>query len=249
MPVTQQLYALYLLDRQIHGLTSRVDSTKARVQQQAGRLAQYQRQYHEMVDQLKHARAKASELEKEALDVGLRIDHQREVMNTVTNNKQYSALLIEVNTFREEKNKIEEIALEQLGQIEVMEGELGTLVERVQSQTKLVNLAEAEVAESEAEIKQQLEELQGQRASAAAGLSPTARAMFDQVNHTHDGEGMAPVVEMSRRNREYSCGGCYLTIPVERVSGLMSSADQVVVCPNCNRILYLEQDLRTALTR
>ena len=114
MSQIEKLRELFLLDKQVRGMTTRLDVATNRLGAQRTRLTQFQQQHTEMEDQIKHARVKASELEKQANEIEERIERQRELMNSVKNNKEYSALLIEVNTLKIDKDKAEEEALEQM---------------------------------------------------------------------------------------------------------------------------------------
>ncbi|MAE66820.1 MAG: hypothetical protein CMJ18_21385 [Phycisphaeraceae bacterium] len=248
MSTTQKLYDLFMLDGRVRAIESRLDAARRRLEIQESKLSQAEQQHTEMEDQLKHVQARASDLEKQSDEYEQRINEHREQMNAVTNNKQYSALLIEVNTFKVEKDKLEEEALEQLGQIDVLKEELSQIDERVEDQKKIVSVASSEMEQCKVEVADHLQALTEQRTSAEKDLPASVIDIFRRVSKVHEGEAVATVVEENRRTMEYSCGGCYLSIPVERVNGLMST-DDVVLCPNCGRMLIIDQDLKTAIAK
>jgi predicted nucleic acid-binding Zn-ribbon protein len=109
-------------------------------------------------------------------------------------------------------------------------------------------VAQHEVETARAEVGQQLEELQRQRAAAAQDVAPETRAIFNRLADDYEGEALAPVIEENRRRMEYTCGGCYMGIPAERVNTLMTKRDELVQCPACRRILYLEASLRESIS-
>lgn len=246
MALIDKVHDLFLLEQQVRGLTTRLDAATRRHKAQQTRLDQLIQQQAEMSNQLKHARAKASDLEKQSNDMEARITRQREAMNSVKTNKEFAALNIEVNTLRVEKSKFEDQALEQMGQVEQFDKELKILDQKVADQRKLVSGAETEVAESRAEISDQLDALTKQRDAAEQELSPTIRQTFRRIAHIQDGEVMAAVVEENRRSKEYSCGGCFMGIPIERVNAIMVNANDLVTCPTCGRILYLDEKFRAS---
>lgn len=248
MSQIQQMYDLVLLDQKIRGISGRLDVAGRRLAFQQDKITQLQQQHTEMDQQFKHAQVKVSELEKQTVEIDERIERQRQQMNTVDNNKEYSSLLIEINTLKDEKGKVEDQALEQMTQVESMGQELGGISDRVGDQQKLVTVAELEVEECRSEIGDTLDRLTKERTEAQQQLPSKMRDTFDRLVHMHDGDAVASVVEENRRTREYSCGGCYLAIPVETVSTLMSS-DDIVVCTNCNRMLMLDQNLKTSLVK
>lgn len=248
MSQIQQMYDLVLLDQKIRGISGRLDAASRRLAFQQDKITQLQQQRVEMDQQFKHAQVKVSELEKQTAEIDERVERQRQQMNTVNNNKEYSSLLIEINTLKNEKGKVEDQALEQMTQVEAMRQELSGIADRVGDQQKLVTVAELEVEECRSEVGDTLDRLTKERTEAQQQLPSKMRDTLDRLVRMHDGDAVASVVEENRRTREYSCGGCYLAIPVETVSTLMSS-DGIVVCTNCNRMLMLDQNLKTSLVK
>lgn len=248
MSLQDQLHELFLLDQQVRGLRSRLDAGVRRQQAQQNKLEQLQQQHQELADQLRHARSSAQALEKQSNDVEQRITKLRDRMNSVTSNKEYSALLVEVNTLKVEKGKLEDQALEQMSQVETLQQRTGEVEQKVAAQTKLVAGAAAEVAQAREEVGARLDDLTAQRDAAAEAIPPEPRALFERVSRSFEGDGMADVEEENRRRMEYNCGGCYLSLPIECVNALMMRPDELVTCPNCSRILYMKPELKSALT-
>ncbi|MBL4702498.1 MAG: hypothetical protein JKX85_14715, partial [Phycisphaeraceae bacterium] len=94
--------------------------------------------HDELDEQHKHTQAHASTLEKQVRDVEERITLLRDQMSTVTNNKEYSALLVEANTLKLSKSKVEEEALTQMEQVDSLHKQLQELTQQVAEQKKLV---------------------------------------------------------------------------------------------------------------
>lgn len=247
MSLHEKLYQLFLLDQQVRGLSSRLDSARNRHKAQSTKLEQLSRQHQELADQVKLVSTKTTTLEKEASDVEQRIASIRSKMNSVTSNKEYSAFLIEVNTLKIEKDKKEEEAIAQMEQRERLAAQLKELETKVADQQKMVAVAEKEVADRKAEVGTKLAEVTAQRDAASKELAPDVLASFNKAADLHDGEALAVVVEESRKHLEYSCGGCYMSIPVERVNALMTKHNSLTGCPNCGRILYVAEELRSSL--
>jgi predicted nucleic acid-binding Zn-ribbon protein len=247
MSVQQKVYELYLLDRQVRGLQTRLDAAQRREVAQQRMLEQLQQQESEMAQQLKQAKVSASGLEHQVKDMDDRITRARDEMNRVRNNKEYSALLIEVNTLKEDRGQVEEQALEQMGLAEQVEAELSGLQAKVAERNKILLKSKEDVIECRAEVGDRLDELSVDRETAAADVPERARGTFERLSDMHEGDALAEVVEESRRNMEYTCGGCFITLPIERLNELMIRSDQLTFCPSCERILRLTDDLRTEL--
>lgn len=231
----------------MRGLRGRLESTQRRQRVQQNRLDQLQQQHSELQAQLRHQQAQIAELESEAASAQEKIDKLRERANNVTSNKEYSALLVEVNNLKEAKSKLDDATLERMEQVEQLREQAGEVAEQVEQQKRIVELAGGEVETARQQVGEQLEAATKERDEAAAKLPPEALATFERLNESHDGEGLVEVIEQDRKRMEYICGGCYMSLPFERINALMSRPDELVTCSNCGRLLYLDQELRSAI--
>ena len=247
MSLQDQLQELYALDRQIRSLRSRVDATTRRRDAQATKLQQFERQSAEVADRLKHARADAAAQENDAAAVSSRIDKVRGTMTTVRSNKEYSALLVEVNTLKLDQAKHEEAALEHMGKIEELDAKAGEVDAKLDEQRKLVEHSEKELGEASAEISGQLGELEKERDAAAEPIDAGTLVLYRKLAADYEGEALAEVEEQDRKRMEYTCGACYMALPIQVVNATLSAKDKPVVCPNCDRILYVKKELKEGL--
>lgn len=247
MPLQDQLYNYFELDQRVRAMRSRLDASTRRKDAQQRKLDQLKQAAAELTQQLKTAKAHASTLEHEADAIEQRINIQRDKMNNVTSNKEYSALLVEVNTLKADKSKLDDAQLESMARADAINDEAQALAEKVEAQTKLVANATKEVEEAQSEVGDKLKELEAERDAAGEPISDDIRKTFDRLSHTYDGEAMAEISEQDRRRMEYTCGGCYTLLPVESVNSLITKPDQLTTCGTCNRILYVSSELRESL--
>lgn len=247
MSLQQKLIELSQIDAQLRGLRSRVDAGQRRAQALETKLNQLRQQHSELEDQQKHAAAKGKVLEDEASGVDEKIAKLRDQMNTVTSNKEYQALLVEANTIKLEKGKMEEEALSQMQSADEMATRLTVLAEQIEEQQKLLELATKEVQDATSEIKDRLEAVEKQRAEMSGQIPPDILQVYEFNLENHDGEPLGIVEEQDRRRREYICGGCFMQLPIERVNTLLTRPDELVQCPSCQRILVVDEELRESM--
>ena len=245
--VQEKLREVFLLDQQVRGLRSRLDELEGRHQREEVKRARLAQQHTELDQQLKQAQVTAATSEKQVKEVEQRVDQLRGQMNNVRSNKEYSAMLIEVNTAKVDLGKLEEEALGHMSRVDMLREELGTVEQQLQEQTARVATAKGEVDQCAKEIGQELGELISRKDQAEREVPDQARTEYSRVSQIHGGETMAEVVETNRRTLEYSCGGCYMSLPVERVNALISNGDSIVSCPSCSRLLYVDQELRASV--
>lgn len=243
----KKLYELFLADQQLKGMRSRLDAALKRHQVQKTRLSQLQQQKNELTQQHLAAQANAQSFEHQARDMEAKVEHLRQQMNAVRNNKEYSALLVEVNTLKIEKGKMEEQALGRMEEVDRFAGLVRDVETRLVEQQKLTALAEQEVQKSKTDLGHDIEKLTAARQTAAEQLTPDLLDIYEKAARTHDDGAMAEVIEEDRRHMEYTCGGCYMSIPVELLNSLLSKNDKPAICPNCGRLLYVADQLKTSL--
>jgi len=247
LPLQDKLYDLFLLDQQVRGLRTRLDTATRRLTLQKTKLDQLHQQQAELSDQSKHAQAEAAGLEHQAQDADERVNKLREQMNNVRNHKEYSAMLAEVSTLKDEKGKLEDQALEQMGKLDTLKERLAEIEGQAQQQAKLVDSATAEVQSAKDEVGVQLSDTTTQRDAAAAQLPADVLSQFERLADHYEGETLGEVEEQDRKRREYTCSGCYMELPIERVNALMTKPDELVTCSSCNRFLFIKQELKTSI--
>lgn len=246
MSLHDQLRALFLLDQQLRGLRVRLDGATQSRQAQQTKLDRLAQQHRELCEQHLQMQAKANNLQKLSEEQEERVVRLREQMNNAKNNKEYQSLLVEVSTLKNEKGKIEEQALEQMGKAEALQKQAQEMQGKVEEQKKIVTVTEKEIEAARAEVGDRLDRLTLERQAAAGELPEPTLAIFEKLCREFDGDLMADVQEESRRHKEYTCGGCFLSLPIERVNALLVR-DDVVTCPGCGRILFIDPQLKSDL--
>ncbi|MDX1681696.1 MAG: C4-type zinc ribbon domain-containing protein [Phycisphaeraceae bacterium] len=248
MSLQDDLVNLFKLDKQVRDLRAGLDAAQNRLKVQEDRLERAQEKRDELEQQSKQVRAEAADLEGQAEQIEEHIEEQREKMNQATNNKEYSALLVEVNTQKIDKERLEEEALQKLTRADELKEELEAAEQAVTDQEQLVESAEQDVKERKDAIGDRLETLTAERDEAAEKIPEDVLAIFQKLANDYEGESMAGITEHNRRRMEYHCGGCHLSLPVERVSAVMSQTEEITQCPSCNRILFLDPELKAEMT-
>ena len=241
MPLIDDVIALYRVDSQWRGLRSRVDSAKDVLRIRERKLGETSELHDEADSRRRQSQAHLANLEGDSADFAERIEKLRSELNASTTDKQYQAILGEMKSLQTLRDEVDANQLAEMERLETMNREVETLAEQVADRQRLVEVARTECAECENAVSERLGELEGERNEAASRIPEKIMTVFDDVAEQHEGESMAPVIEVSKRHREYSCGACHVQMPYYLVVNLHdSSAGGVQQCPNCNRILYLE---------
>ncbi len=243
MSITDKLLKLYRVDEQLRSLRSRLDGAERYYNAQKRKLKELEAGKTKTHDDMMHASATGANFETEAKTIEERMETLRERMTSSKTNKEYTAFITELNTIKIDKDEAESKAIELMTEAEELQGKMGELDEQIAERVKVCEMAVKEYDERKAAIADRLAELEGEREEAKADVPEYALAAYAVQLDWNDGEAMAPVHENDRRNMEYACGACNMTIPIERLSTLLGRGE-MTSCPSCQRLLYVDAELR-----
>jgi predicted nucleic acid-binding Zn-ribbon protein len=186
-----------------------------------------------------------TKLQSDRLELELKTRDQevsklRASLNAAKTNKEYAAVLTQLNTTRADNSKIESQILELMKAVEVDEGECGNIRKQIEEQKQDLEQTRKKVESSVAEHEVEIGKIQAEWNEVAKGIPRKALEVFNRVAETYDGEAVAMIEQQEGRGAAYSCGGCYMGVPAESVNVLMTK-DDIIRCPNCTRILVLNQ--------
>ncbi len=233
------LHRLQSIEDRLRTVRDQIESKRRTVKARQNRIAAIERQGAETQQRIRQAQAESDRFELDRLTREEHVNKLREALNRTKSNKEYAAILTQLNTEKADMLKLEENALSALGRVEQEkknETELRTALEKERTQT--ADIART-AGEAEARLSKQLAALEQERDAAADGIPASVLAMFRRACDRHEGEAMALVERVHPKRSEYVCSGCNMSVPLEIVNSLQSR-DEVQICQICSRILYLE---------
>lgn len=247
MGVTTVLLKLYRVDQRLHGLRSRLRTAENYLKAQDRKLADIQEKHRSTAAQIRQLEATAGNDENETNAIDERIAMLRERMNNAKTSKEHSALLVEINTLKADKSLIEDRAIGTLNTLDTLREQLKALEDEKASIEKVRTVALADRDTREAEIKDQLDALEKERVTVLAEVPAPALSIYNDRMERNDIEDvMSAVVEVDRRNMEYTCEVSNTMLPVELVNRLLSKSE-LVQCPTSGAILYMPDELRESM--
>lgn len=162
-----------------------------------------------------------------------KIDKLKDQLFLVTNNKQYDALMLEIDHLKENLDRNETTELELLE-------EKDQLAEQVKSQEQSLESLSKELSSKQVNLEQALaasssekKDLESRREETAKDLSASVLARYNRILSARNG---LAVVSLEGR----SCGGCGAALPpqlVAEVKTLMTIQN----CSICTRFLFWEK--------
>ncbi len=242
MSLIAQLVNLHRVDSQVRGLRTRLDTAQRHVAAQDSLLSTLARQRQELEAQRKQLTARVAGMEVEGKAVDERLEKLRGELNSAQTTKAYNALLSEVNGLKQDRSSLDDRMLAEMEQIEKLKVEAEKVDLSLNERQRIRDIAASEMAEREAEVTDRLNELQRERDAAATSIPDPTLELFRKLGDMHDGDALAPIEEVDRRNREYCCGACNMHLPFESFARLTSPGGGIVQCSSCHRILYLTEE-------
>jgi predicted nucleic acid-binding Zn-ribbon protein len=207
---------------------------------QERRIEQLQGEWNDRNDRNLHRRADAERLELDLAQKDEQVAKLRAALNTAKTNKEYAAILTQINTSKADNAKYEEQALAILADVEAIRAVTDELKQKIEAETAKLDAirsrSNAEIARLDALASQ----ITTERDEAAQNVPEKALALFDRVAESYDGEAMAAIeVRGKKPPHTYVCGGCYMSLNAEHANALRVR-DEIRTCGNCGRILFLE---------
>lgn len=240
-PTNVALVRYYQADQQVRAAQAKLDAVTKDVRIQERKVNDLLERQKLLSANHNEARAKAANLE---LDIKIRTEHiekLRTQQQNARNHKEYQAFLIEINTSKVDKSKVEEETLRVLQTAETLEGEVKQVASLLaQEQAKLTEM-QGRIDARRKELEAEIESLQPHRDEAATAVPPRAKDMYLKLAERYDGEALASISKPDRRKEEYLCDGCFMELAMN-VYNQLHSRDDLVACPSCKRLLYIPEE-------
>ena len=249
MGLIDQLQTLYRVDSQVRGLRTRVENSQRYLKVQVRQLGELTTQYGEAELRLRQSEASLGNLETERDTIQTRVDKLRDELNACTTSKQYSAVQEEMKSLKEKVDEYDTQAINAMDEIEELRSAANCVQEKKIERETLKKKAEEDLDQRTKDVGERLSELEKEREVAAAILPERALEIFNHSADMNEGETMAEIREVNRRHREYVCGECNVELPFNTVVLLTNNSEEVVQCVGCQRIMYIAEELKTALSK
>jgi uncharacterized protein len=152
----------------------------------------------------------------------------------VKTNKEYSAVLLEIEEAKQEKAKTEEDILGLMEMQERLAVDIKDAEQRFKAREEQARQDEAVVRKKLAAVEAELATVRAQRASRAKELPVGLLASYDRILRARGGVAVAAVSSAA------VCGGCRVGIRPQAVQELRSG-NGLMVCESCGRYLYWQE--------
>ena len=234
---------------QLQSVERQLAHVRGRLRTRQNAVAAQQRKIDQLTTDWNALREKGLSRRKDAdrfeLDLRKREDDVskfRAALNTAKTNKDYAAILTQINTLKADNSKLEEQVLKIMQEVDLVKADSDKVQQQIDAEKSRLAEIEKLSGEEIRKLTAMVEDLSGKRAVAAQAVSPDYLAAFDRIAGSYEGDAMAAIeIHGKRPPHDFICGGCYMSLNAEHVNALRTR-DEIRTCDNCGRILYLETE-------
>ncbi len=183
----------------------------------------------ELEDLQKKRRSKERELESQAQEMKKRQGRLLEVKT----NKEYSAILHEMETLREKQSTLEDEILEVLETIDQRTQQVGTRKEKLAKEKEVCEQQKKAREDKLAQIEARLAHLLEDRSKRISHIDKALIQTYMRIYENRQGLAVVPV-------KNACCSGCFVTLTPQSYQEAKRN-DRIITCANCNRILYWKE--------
>lgn len=242
-PTTVALLTYFRADRAFQLARQKLDNATRSVRIQEGKLNQLTAEFNDTHKKAVETEAKSKELELEVKARDERIELLRGRQGNATNPKEYQALIVEINTQKLDKGKLEEQALALMEEAEKIKKSAADLKTRVDAEAAKLAQMKGEIDAKVQEITAEVESLKSPRDEIGKNVPHAALTIYARMADRFEGEAMAAIEKPDPRDIEYLCTGCNTYLVPDIYNRLMSVRDEIVTCPSCQRVLFVPEEL------
>ncbi len=240
MPETlDALRQLQDVELQLGELRRGIESRKRQIKAMERRVQEATTGFEAKREEARTLQRKSDAIELEIRSREAEIVKLREALNRAKANKEYAALLTQINTDKADNAKFEEQGLQALAQADAVMKQAEELrAQRDRDEARRMELVEALKA-YERENEGRMAELTRLRNELAQRLPAKIYDTFRRAAEKHDGEALVQAEQQNVRLEDFSCGGCFMSITLEQVNA-MRNRGEIATCHSCGRLLWMQ---------
>jgi predicted nucleic acid-binding Zn-ribbon protein/ribonuclease HI len=173
-------------------------------------------------------------LESDLMGVETKIQKYQAQLLEIKTNKEYQAMLKEIESCRVERLALDEKILLEMEEGDERAEKFRTLEERLKEKEQATQGGKKRLDELVASLKREKEAVEAERAGLEAAIPREYLAPFSKVARQRKGLALVEV-------REELCGGCHVRV-MPKLIQQVRRATGLIACDSCKRYLYVPEE-------
>ncbi len=162
-----------------------------------------------------------------------KISHLKDQLFKVTTNKQYDAIMQEIDHLKDQLDKDETVDIELMEEKDLLEEQVKSQETNVESVSKDLSERRKSLENMLQESAEQKSELENDRDKLIKEIEPSVIKRYDIVRKARRGMAVVPVLGAS-------CSGCGAMVPPQKIAEIR--IDKIpLTCDECSRFLFIEK--------
>jgi len=233
-PQLQTLIELQGFDAKIAGLETEAARLPRQIEAIQSALGEARKAVETIKTKLDATRKELRTREKDLEVANVKRQKLEAKLYEVKTNKEYSAVLLEIEEAKQEKAKTEEDILSLMEMQERLGVEIKEAEQRFKNREEQAKQDEATVRKKLGAVEQELSVQRAERQTRAQGLPAGLLASYDRISKARGGVAVAAVTSAA------VCGGCRVSIRPQAMQELRT-ATGLILCESCGRYLYWQE--------
>jgi predicted nucleic acid-binding Zn-ribbon protein len=168
------------------------------------------------------------------LEVGAqKIDKLKARASEIKTNKEYQALLKEIEAAEQESKAIEDDILLLMEKGDGAAAQITAAEQRARQEEEAIQAEQKQHEAEFAKLEEGLKAVEMARQELISRIKPSILAQYQKLLASKNGIAMAEA-------RNEACSGCYMSIPPQVFVNVKKN-ESIITCPNCGRILFYKE--------
>jgi len=230
----ENLIKLQRIDVEIRELSLFLENFPAKEREIEKKIEEASRELNDIKDKLNLNQKKRRELESEAQDLREKIKKYKHQLNDVKSNLEYRSLLKEIEATQQKIDELEEAVITRLLEADEIEEKIKGATSKV-DQVKDESDKEKELLRSQKkEAENRKDQLLKERESLRILIPSEQLELYHKIAAKRHGIALSPV-------HDEFCSLCHMRIRPQVINEL-KAGKSIILCENCGRILYWEEE-------
>lgn len=184
---------------------------------------------------LDEAKVKQKNLEFEIQTREAELQKYQQQMMSIKTNKEYDALVAEIDQIKEVISKAETELLQTIEAVSTYDAQIGELTEKSKQIEENNNKQLVALQQKIDSIGDTMSGIEEGRQAVIGKISRRTISVYDRVRRGKGGQAVVPV-------RKQACGSCFKALTPKKIQEV-KRADMIYTCDNCGSIFYWDDDI------
>jgi predicted nucleic acid-binding Zn-ribbon protein len=230
----ERLIRLQQVDSKILSINRIIKEFPSKIEKAELPLKEFQKSLNDFKHRLDALNKRKHDRERELDDTDEKIKKLKARTSDIKTNKEYQALLKEIESGEKERSSIEDEILVVMEEIDAASKQTKSRELQLEADSNKVNELKKKIEDERSEVEKELLIAMDMRANLTETIDGEIYGLYSGLIDTCNG-----LVVTEARNE--ICQGCNMNIPPQLFVEIKKN-DEIISCPQCRRILYYKND-------